>query len=135
MDSAPLLCLAAFCLPAHYKSPTTDDNCDHDEADEADEEATEQGTYTPAGSTDTDRIKKQVASATTVATKQPDGLAQIIMRREVWTLAGWQCLRTVFWGSAQLTLPFLVWLRPSPCLKAACFNFSDWQQLLLVLIN
>lgn len=32
----------------------------------------------------------------------------IFRRRAVWTLAGWQCLRTVFWGAASLSMPFLL---------------------------
>ena len=36
------------------------------------------------------------------------GYAGILRQQSVWSLAGWQCLRTVFWGAASLSMPFLL---------------------------
>ena len=42
------------------------------------------------------------------STISPAFSVAILRQQSVWSLAGWQCLRTVFWGAASLSMPFLL---------------------------
>ena len=46
----------------------------------------------------------------------------IFRRRAVWTLAGWQCLRTVFWGAASLSIPFLLFEKSRSTILVGVFQ-------------